>query len=73
MAFRGQGVEAIITAATFASALEGGRSARLQEQLAERDEIIVALQYVIRDLRHEIENLRAERTYGRVARLPRTS
>jgi hypothetical protein len=41
---------------------------RLQEQLAERDEIIVALQHVIRDLRHEIENLRAEDAYALFAR-----
>jgi hypothetical protein len=32
--------------------------ARLREQLAERDEIIVALQHVIRDLQHEVVNLR---------------
>jgi hypothetical protein len=37
---------------------------RLQEQLEERDEIIVALQHVIRDLRHEIDNLRAEDAYA---------
>jgi hypothetical protein len=41
---------------------------RLREQLAERDEIIVALQHVIRDLRHEIENLRAEDAYALFAR-----
>jgi hypothetical protein len=41
---------------------------RLREQLAERDEIIVALQHVIRDLRHEIENLRAEEAYALLAR-----
>jgi hypothetical protein len=38
--------------------------ARLQEQLAERDEIILALQQVIRDQRHEIENLRVDRAYA---------
>jgi uncharacterized coiled-coil protein SlyX len=37
--------------------------ARLRVQLAERDEIIVALQHVIRELRHEIDNLRAEQRY----------
>ncbi len=35
--------------------------ARLQEQLAERDEIIVTLQQANLDLRHEIENLRTDR------------
>lgn len=44
------------------------RVARLQEELAGRDEIIVALQHVIRDLRHEIENLRADRDYMAFAR-----
>jgi hypothetical protein len=39
------------------------RMARLRDELDGRDEIIVALQHVIRDLRHEIENLRAERVY----------
>ena len=38
--------------------------ARLQEQLAERDEIIVALQQANLDLRHEIENLRTDRAYA---------
>lgn len=42
--------------------------ARLQEQLADRDEIIVALQHVIRDLRHELENLRVEDAYAVFAR-----
>ena len=42
--------------------------ARLQEQLAERDEIIMALQHVIRGLHHEIDNLRADRAYAVVAR-----
>lgn len=42
--------------------------ARLREQLAERDEIIVALQHVIRDLRHEIENLHAEDSYALIVR-----
>ena len=41
---------------------------RLQEQLTERDEIIVALQHVIRDLRHEIENMRVEDAYVVFAR-----
>ncbi len=43
---------------------------RLQEQVAERDEIIVALQHVIRDLRHEIENVRAETAYALFAHRP---
>jgi len=38
--------------------------ARLQEQLAERDEIIVTLQQANLDLRHEIENLRTDRAYA---------
>jgi hypothetical protein len=36
----------------------------LQEELACRDEIIVALQHVIRDLRHELQNLRVEHHYA---------
>lgn len=40
---------------------------RLRDQLAERDEIIVALQHIIRDLRHEIENLRVEDVYATFA------
>ena len=36
----------------------------LREELACRDEIILALQHVIRDLRHELENLRVEHAYG---------
>jgi len=36
----------------------------LREELACRDEIVVALQHVIRDLRHELENLRAENRYA---------
>lgn len=39
-------------------------TARLRDQLAERDEIIVALQHVIRDLRHELENVRVESAYA---------
>ena len=38
--------------------------ARLQHQLAERDEIIVTLQQANLDLRHEIENLRTDRAYA---------
>ena len=45
---------------------------RLRDQLAERDEIIIALQHVIRDLRHEIENLRAEDTWALFARRRRS-
>jgi len=41
--------------------------ARLQEQLAERDEIIVTLQRANLDLRHEIENLRTDRAYAAAA------
>jgi hypothetical protein len=44
------------------------RVARLQEELARRDEIVVALQHVIRDLRHENENLRTEHVYVAFAR-----
>jgi hypothetical protein len=45
--------------------LEGDpRVERLQRELACRDEVIVALQHVIRDLRHELENRRAEHTYA---------
>lgn len=40
------------------------RLAKLREELACRDEVIVALQHVIRDLRHELENLRAEHAYA---------
>jgi hypothetical protein len=48
--------------------LEGNpRVARLQEELACRDEIIVALQHVVRELRHELENLRAEHRYATFA------
>jgi hypothetical protein len=36
----------------------------LREEVACRDEIVVALQHVIRDLRHELENLRAENRYA---------
>jgi hypothetical protein len=39
----------------------------LREEVACRDEIIVALQHVIRDLRHELENLRAENRYASFA------
>ena len=42
--------------------------ARLQQQLSERDEIIVALQHVIRELYHEIENRRVEGAYVALAR-----
>ena len=41
--------------------------ARLHEQLAERDEIIVTLQRANLDLRHEIENLRTDRAYAAVS------
>jgi hypothetical protein len=36
----------------------------LREDLACRDEIIVALQHVVRDLRHELANLRVEHVYA---------
>ena len=39
----------------------------LREELAARDEIIVALQHVVRDLRHELENLRVEHVYAAFA------
>lgn len=41
---------------------------RLQQQLTERDEIIVALQHVVRALYHEIENRRVEVAYAAFAR-----
>lgn len=44
-----------------------GMTERLRGQLAERDEIIVALQHAIRDLRHEVENLRVETAYAAFA------
>ena len=43
------------------------RLARLREELSCRDEVIVALQHVIRDLRHEVENLRTEHVYAEFA------
>ena len=46
------------------------RVARLQKELACRDEVIVALQHVIRDLRHELENLTAEHRYAAFALEP---
>lgn len=48
--------------------VEPATSERLRDQLAERDEIIVALQHVIRDLRHEVENLRVQTAYAALAR-----
>lgn len=55
------------TAARFE--FEGGdpRVAPMRAELAARDEIIVALQHVIRDLRHELENLRVAPIYGAFA------
>lgn len=47
--------------------LEPATVMRLRDQLAERDEIILALQHIIRDLRHEIENLRVEDVYATFA------
>jgi hypothetical protein len=66
---RARGVES-------AAALSGGSEpaapfdlvARLQQQLTERDEIIVALQHVVRSLHHEIENRRVEVAYAAFAR-----
>jgi hypothetical protein len=43
---------------------EDPRVARLRRELRSRDEVIVALQHLIRDLRHELENVRAEHTYA---------
>jgi hypothetical protein len=43
---------------------EDPRLTRLREEVACRDEIIVALQHVIRDLRHELENLGVEHVYA---------
>jgi cell division protein FtsB len=60
-----------VKGATTTAALDGVEGvnvvARLRQQLAERDEIVVALQHVIRDLRHEIDNLRAEQAYAAFA------
>ena len=36
----------------------------LRQEVACRDEIIVALQHVIRDLSHELESLRAKNRYA---------
>jgi hypothetical protein len=58
---RGEGVT---TTAGPSEAEEDSRVAMLREELACRDEIILALQHVIRDLRHELENLRVEHVYG---------
>ncbi len=52
------------TRAPWPHAVEPATTERLRDQLAERDEIIVALQHVIRDLRHEVENLRVETAYA---------
>lgn len=55
---------------TAAAAIEhngGMLAARLQQQIAERDEIIVALQHVIRELHHEVENCRAAEAYAALA------
>jgi hypothetical protein len=58
----------LVTSLGVAEVLEDTGSTRLREQLAERDEIIVALQHVICDLRHEIDNLHAEHVFGALAR-----
>lgn len=57
----------VATTALGPHAVEPATTARLRDQLAERDEIIVALQHVIRDLRHELENLRVETAYAAFA------
>ena len=57
----------VATTALRLDAVELASAARLRDQLAERDEIIVALQHVIRDLRHELENLRVESAYAAFA------
>lgn len=62
----------VASTALWPQAIEPATTARLREQLAERDEIIVALQHVIRDLRHEVENLRVETAYAVLAH-PRAS
>jgi vacuolar-type H+-ATPase subunit F/Vma7 len=63
----------LVTSLGAAETLEDAGSTRLREQLAERDEIIVVLQHVIRDLRHEIDNLRAEHAFAALARRGRES
>lgn len=47
--------------------MDGVNEALWQQRVDERDEIIVMLQHVIRDLRHEIDNLRAGQVYGAFA------
>jgi hypothetical protein len=59
---RGEGV--ITTAAPYEPSEEDPRVGKLREELACRDEIIVALQHVIRDLRHELDSLRVENSYA---------
>ena len=57
----------VATTALRPHAVEPATTERLRDQLAERDEIIVALQHVIRDLRHEVENLRVVTAYAAFA------
>ncbi|HEY5694211.1 MAG TPA: hypothetical protein VIR14_06860 [Gaiellaceae bacterium] len=63
---------AVAIAAPYESEAEA-RIERLRDELADRDEIIVALQHIVRDLRHEIENARAEHVYAAFARTGRSS
>lgn len=71
--------EGAVTTAVLYEFEEDPRVARMREELACRDEIIVALQHVVRDLQHELENLRMERAYAECAfgpprlGLPRTA
>jgi hypothetical protein len=56
--------EGAVTTAALLEPEEDSRVAMLREELLCRDEIIVALQHVIRDLHHELENLRVENRYA---------
>jgi hypothetical protein len=59
--------EGVSTAAAPNEVEGDARVALLEAELANRDEIIVALQHLVRDLRPELENLRAEHLYGAFA------
>jgi uncharacterized coiled-coil protein SlyX len=70
--YSSEGDGVITTAARYESE-DDPRVARLEKELACRDEVIVALQHVIRDLRHELENLRADNRYAEFALEPSDS
>jgi hypothetical protein len=56
--------EGVTTTAAPSEPGEDPRLARLRKEVECRDEIILGLQHVIRDLRHELENLRVEHVYA---------